>query len=190
LDADALASAIVEAAKVLQSGSNPWVPVWSAILGALAGGAVSLFPQLLLERIRAKKKSGAVQSAIYAEISGLIDTIGERGYVEALRVALDDYDDLKGNGTMYLAIDTPPHYNRIYSTLSEELGHLDKEKVREIVLFYQKIDSIVQDLSPDSVFADGLPKEVLEADLRLLQSAVSLGQRILGRSDLGVNTPR
>ena len=181
MEADSLASAILEAAKVLQSGSNPWIPVWSAILGAFAGGAVSLFPQMLLERIRVKNKARAVQSAIYAEISGLLDTIDERGYVEAFRASLDDYDDSETDGAVRLAIDTPPHYNRIYSTLSEDLGNLDQLEVREIVLFYQKIDSIVQDLKPDSVFSDGLPKEILEADLRLLESAVALGQRMLRR---------
>ncbi|EIF8206224.1 hypothetical protein LF027_004832, partial [Vibrio parahaemolyticus] len=92
---------------------NEWIPVISALGGALVGGLVTFFPTKYLEDRKQKQFALQVRNCIIAEISALVRIIENRKYVEAIEEAVAHLQD-KPTDIYTLHADIPIHYSQIY----------------------------------------------------------------------------
>ncbi|ENQ8180983.1 hypothetical protein BS623_23950 [Vibrio parahaemolyticus] len=162
---------------IAKSQPNQWIPVISALGGALVGGLVTFFPTKYLEEHRAKMFSQQVQNSIIAEVSALLRVIENRKYVESVEEAVLY---LKNNpkGTYTLFADIPAHYSLIYQEQCKHIGTLDREVARDIINFYQLIDAIVQDIKPNGTFTTHPSLEAYKESLAMFQLAVQIGKSL------------
>ncbi|HCH0960530.1 TPA: hypothetical protein ACN35L_001755 [Vibrio parahaemolyticus] len=166
---------IVEA--IAKSQPNQWIPVISALGGALVGGLVTFFPTKYLEEHRAEVFSQQVQNSIIAEVSALLRVIENRKYVESVEEAVSFLkNNPKGNYTFFA--DIPAHYSLIYQEQCKHIGTLEREVARDIINFYQLIDAIVQDIKPNGTFTTHPSLEAYEESLAMFQLAVQIGKSL------------
>ncbi len=148
---------------------NEWIPVISALGGALVGGLVSFY----LEDRKQEQFALQVRNCIIAEISALVRVIESRKYVEAIEEAVEHLQD-KPTDIYTLHADIPIHYSQIYQEQCRNLSVLYRMVARDIINFYQLIDTVVQDIKPEGTF---LKHPSLEA-LELFRLAVKIGKSL------------
>jgi hypothetical protein len=160
-----------------KSQPNQWIPVISALGGALIGGLVTFFPTKYLEEHRTKMFAQQVQNSIIAEVSALLRVIESRKYVESVQEAVS-FLKSNPNDSYTLFADIPAHYSIIYQEQCKHIGILDQEVARDIINFYQLIDAIVQDMKPNGTFTKHPSLEAYEESLGMFQLAVQIGKRL------------
>ncbi|MBA5764677.1 hypothetical protein H2O73_20145 [Vibrio sp. 404] len=156
---------------------NEWIPVLSALGGAVVGGLVTFFPTKYLEERRAKEFSRQIQNSIIAEVSALMRVIEKRKYVESVEEAIK-YLKENPDGQFTLYADIPLHYSQIYQGQCNNIGILDREVARDIINFYQLIDAIVQDIKLNGTFSTHPSLEAYQESLAMFQLAVQIGKNL------------
>ncbi|MDD9197567.1 hypothetical protein PVK62_17240 [Aliivibrio sp. S3MY1] len=156
---------------------SEWVPVVSALGGALVGGLVTFFPTKYLEESRSKAFSKQIQNSIIAEVSVLVRIIENRKYVESMTEAVEHLRKYP-EGEFTLVADIPSHYSLIYQEQCKNIGVLDREVARNIINFYQLIDAVVQDIKPNGTFSAYAPLEAYQESLAMFQLAVEIGKNL------------
>ncbi len=166
---------VIEAISKLQP--NQWIPVLSALGGALVGAMATFFPTKYLEDRKHKQFAGQVQNCILAEISALVRIIENRKYVEGMEEAVAH---LRNNPTdVYtLHADIPAHYSNIYREQCLNLGVLDRIVARDIINFYQLIDAVIQDIKLDGTFSKHPSIEGYTEALKMFKLAVKIGKNL------------
>ena len=178
---------LLEAAQTIQviqslfhNEPNEWLPVIAAIGGAFVGGVSTFLPAFLLESRKLRLERDALTSALAAEIAALLKIIEYRGYLESLHEAALY---LKANPTerYRFSVKVPEHYSRIYQSNAERIGLIKPHLAVKIIEFHQLIDSVVQDITPDSPLQEqGLDIEAFEELIHILESAINIGKEITG----------
>ena len=156
---------------------NEWIPVISALGGALIGGLVTFFPTKYLEDRKQKLFVLQVRNCIIAEISSLVMIIENRKYVEAIEEAVAHLQD-NPTSTYTLHADIPNHYSHIYQEQCRNLGVLDRTVARDIIKFYQLIDAVVQDMKPEGTFSKHPSLEAYAESLEMFRLAVKIGKSL------------
>ncbi|QFT39669.1 MULTISPECIES: hypothetical protein [unclassified Vibrio] len=162
---------------ILKLQANEWIPVVSALGGALVGGLVTFFPTKYLEDRKQKQFALQVRNCIIAEVSALIRVIENRKYVKAIEEAVDH---LRNNptDTYTLEADIPIHYSQIYQAQCQNLGVLDRTVARDIISFYQLVDAVVQDIKPEGTFSKHPSLEAYLESLEMFRLAVKIGKSL------------
>ncbi len=156
---------------------NEWIPVISALGGALVGGLVTFFPTKYLEDRKQKQFALQVRNCIIAEISALVRIIENRKYVEAIEEAVTHLQD-KPTDIYTLHADIPIHYSQIYQDQCRNLGVLDRTVARDIINFYQLVDAVVQDIKPEGTFSKHPSLEAYVESLEMFRLAVKIGKNL------------
>lgn len=162
---------------IAKSQPNQWIPVISALGGALVGGLVTFFPTKFLEERRSKQFSEQVKNSIISEISVLIRVIENRDYLESIKEAVE-YLKKNPNGNYTLFADIPAHYSHIYQEQCRHIGVLEREVARDIINFYQLIDAVVQDIKPNGTFSNHPSLDGYEESLAMFQLAMQIGKSL------------
>jgi len=95
----------------LDERSQPWIPVWAAAIGAVAGALGSLIPNFILERSRLRKEGRAIKASLVAEISSLVRIIERRAYIPEFEACLAELKTTTESDERHFMIDVPVHYN-------------------------------------------------------------------------------
>lgn len=172
----------------LVGGSNPWIPLWSTIAGAL----LAYIPLGIGGWWRARRATQSVQAALVAEISYMVGIIELRGYLkdfiktheELVNINRRDQTFHQENGTHFtehsetIKIVIPDDYNKIYKAHLDKIGTLPPKVATEVVTFYGLIDSVVQDMKPEGVLScQGYAEQYQEA-IHLMQEALKIANKI------------
>lgn len=179
---------IVRELKELVGGSNPWIPLWSTIAGAL----LAYIPLGVGGWWRAKKATQSVQAALIAEISYMVGIVELRGYLkdfikiheELEKNNIRDYKFHQEHGTHFTehseTFETiiPDDYNKIYKAHLEKIGTLPPKVATDVVTFYGLIDAVVQDIRPEGVLRrQGYAEQYQEA-IQLMQEALKIAGKL------------
>lgn len=163
---------------LLNNEPNELLPVIAAIGGAFVGGISTFFPAYFLEARKYRLERLAITSALISEISAILKIIEHREYLGGFKAAAKH---LKENPTdqYRLIVRIPDHYSRVYQAHIDRIGLVEPKLAAKIIEFHQLIDAVVQDITPDSpVQEEGGDIETFEELIKILESAISIGQKI------------
>ncbi|WP_313209645.1 hypothetical protein [Stutzerimonas nitrititolerans] len=153
-------------------------------LGAALGGAATILAAIAaavgsitsgwLSRRHQKR---AIRAALLAEVAALSSIIRRRKYREDLEEAAEHVR--RTGDKYYLTVPVPPHYCRIYAANVTSVGLLQPALAQKLVVFYQLVDSVVQDVSPGGVLASGSddPADFIDAK-ELLDEALAVADSL------------
>ncbi|WP_049780978.1 hypothetical protein [Hahella chejuensis] len=166
---------------------NQWLPLYAALGGAAMGALASFIPTWIFEKRREKVQSIQIESSLISEISALIDIIETRKYLPAIQEAIKHLDSDKTITHYKIIIDVPAHYSRVYQNNCKNIGAIKPEVARNIILFHQIIDAVIQDLKPGAIVQnDEIEPPANSEDTldtfrevaRLLEQALSIGRNL------------
>ncbi len=175
--------ALTETVKMLkemaESKPNEWLPVYAALGGAIAGSIASFLPTLFLEKRRDHKYSRQIQSSLLAEVSALLEIISHRKYLESIQEVIESLSTQPAGTTYSFAVDVPPHYSRVYQENCINIGVVQEDVAREIVVFHQLIDAVVQDVKLCGHVSEGAELEAFIEMEAILKRAIEIGNKIV-----------
>lgn len=170
-------------ATIAPSPPNPWIPMWSALGGALVGGILPMFTTLLIAWRNRIRESRAVEGALVAEVSALLSIVEARKYLCVFEKIIAILREQPEGSSYPIGVKVPEHYSRVYQKHVDRLGCLNSNLAAEIISFHQMLDAVVQDVLPGGVLqTEGATLQVYEQTGEILRQAVEAGNRVLHRS--------
>ncbi len=174
-DIKALTETLKLVTEMAESKPSAWLPLYAALGGAVAGAIASFFPTWILEKRRDHKFSMQVESCLLAEIFALLEIIEHRGYLNSMREVVAHLKTLPEGTTYCFTVDVPQHYSRVYQENCTNLGVVRIETAKNIVVFHQLIDAIVQDIKPGGIASVGATIEAFEQMESIFAKAIEIG---------------
>src|SRR5262249_44794241 len=111
-----------------------WVPLFSALLGALVGGLLSVVGAILIERPRRAADGAALSVAMVAEIRTLISIFESRGYFGELERVLQEFRaDKRRHASLEIQFSNEPF--PIFHANRDKVGLLPPAMVADVVTF-------------------------------------------------------
>ena len=166
---------------------NQWIPVAAAIGGAFIGGFLPLCTSLVTERSKRFHEEKLVANALAAEVAALMSIVKARRYIEKLS-NIAAYMSSRPDEHHQVLIQIPAHYSRVFQSYVSRLGSLKPELAANLIHFHQRIDAVVQDFLPEGLASRGeATGEMLAEDARLLQEAMTVGEKVLLHVGLSVD---
>ncbi|WP_421547651.1 hypothetical protein [Pseudomonas sp. QD4] len=177
-------------------GSIDWTPVvqslaatnWTAILIAVVAAATALIGPVRLWKKQMERESESVKASLFAEVSAIVEIVERRLILEGLRAnekllrlhlsCLTELSEReKGSKSFEVHIDN--QYNRVYQGNVSKLGVLTAEDAKEIVRFYQLVDSARLDVVPGGFLAKGTKNpDNFKQTADLLEMALGIGRTL------------
>lgn len=175
------------AASAAPSAATAWSTVGVALVSALAGigGAY-----LNSNRI-AKQESRSVRAAILAEVAALVELAERRAYLPELRGMAEGarafyQENPDSTDSFTLSIPLSENYNRIFAQNAQRIGVLSENEARQVVRFYQLVDSLLADVKEGGVLYDGTKNaDEFDAAANVLEAALEIAHSLLGRDRQG-----
>lgn len=167
---------------ISENKSNGLLPVYSAIGGAIAGAIFTSIPIFILERSKQKKLSKSIKASLLAEIAALLEIIKCREYVKKLDEVINTLNDKPKGAQHKIAVEVPNHYSRVYQNNCSSIGVLEECLARDIVIFHNLIDAVVQDIKVGGMMSKGFDIEGFIQTKSILKEAVILGNEIIKSS--------
>jgi len=161
--------------KFQQSPPNQWIPVASALGGALIGGLATFLPARYFEIRRERKFSEQVKLCIVAEVSTLVRIIESRKYIESIEKAIEYLTSNPEEQYTFFA-EIPAHYSLVYQEQCKNLGVLEPEVAENIIGFYQFVDAVVQDIKTNGTFSTAPSIEGYKEALEMFKLALEIGK--------------
>ncbi|WP_410764750.1 hypothetical protein [Haloferax sp. DFSO60] len=111
-------------------------PVLSAVLGAIIGSLGTYVVRDITRRKREEKKANRLRTALIAEIESIIELsmAAERNYSDTID---DDFE--RYVQTIQFISDR----NKIFTSNTNELGHLTKKEIQALVAFHSMLESAI-----------------------------------------------
>lgn len=175
MNQEELALILETISKLQQSPPNQWIPVASALGGALIGGFATFLPARYFETRRERKFSEQVKRCIVAEVSTLVRIIESRKYIESIEKAIE-YLKSNPEGQYTIFAEIPAHYCLVYQEQCKNLGVLEPEIAENIISFYQLIDAVVQDIKTNGTFSTRPSIEGYQQALEMFKLAFVIGK--------------
>lgn len=152
---------------------------------ALISGLIGISGSWLALGWQAWRESRSVRAAIMAEVEALIEIAKRQKYGNQISAALRSwtYDQEHRLGGYYrVRLTIPEHYNRVYLANAPKLGVLREKDARNVVRFYQLMDSLRADTSEGGVLFDGTQDyELLRGAQQLYKTVMDLGESLAVR---------
>lgn len=169
-------------------GSNPWIPLWSTIAGAL----LAYIPLGVGGFVRGRNRRDSVKAAILAEISYLVKIIHLRGYYTGLKEQYDEVVKINQDAlyrhendglqlvtyTGSLTVKINDDYDKVYKAHLDSLGALPSQIAKDIVIFYGLLSAIVQDIIPGGNLSEGGGAEAFAEAITLMEQALDIATRL------------
>ncbi|TDR70644.1 hypothetical protein [Paludibacterium purpuratum] len=174
---------VIQAAKIVEVscpvGTPSWLPIVSAALGALVGGLASFGGVVGSEWIRSKNKSKSVLAAIRAEIVAMLGIIELRQYVAQAKNILSELQRMPPGARATYQVRIDGGYNKVFVANLENLGLLQPAAATKILEFYQLIQSVVSDVTPGGLLAEGQGGVQAFAEMiAIIEQAIAIGREI------------
>lgn len=166
-------------AALMEEKPNEWLPVYAALGGAIAGALGAFFPSYLIERYKSTKGSDRLLSSLLAEVQALLSIIEYRGYRDSIKEIITFLNTQEKGTTYKLTVLVPEHYCRIYQENAGNIGIIPYEYAHRIIIFYQLIDAIVQDVKAGGVFSNGATIEAYQETDKIFSRAIEIGHELI-----------
>ena len=119
-------------------------------LSAIGGALTAFFPSYWLARIKEKELKQSVATQIYAELKAILKTEQHRGYIKDIREILVAFDNNEIEDYSY-KVETGDERFLIYKSNLHNLGLLNPKTQGKIVLVYQLMEAVIQDIKPGGI---------------------------------------
>ncbi|KAA0943926.1 hypothetical protein FQ186_18335 [Pseudomonas sp. ANT_H14] len=174
--------------KELTTVSNPWIPVWSAVIG----GLIASIPTGIGALYRARSTRKSVETAISAEIANIASMIRKRNYLNLLKeirselieinnqiASVHDDDETSPNFcSRAITVTISADYYKIYKANLDKLGIINNKKLLKIVNFYSHLESIMLDVKPEGNLGKGGSVEDYTEVIIFLEDALKLADEL------------
>ncbi|EWC43381.1 hypothetical protein [Stutzerimonas stutzeri] len=159
---------------------------WTTVLVALATGLSAAYGNVWLSIKQAKRERTSVRAALLAEVGALVELCDRREYLpyirevaEYLEALTDEQLEEFAEDAFFLKVPISEHYNRVYQENVGRLGTLSVDEARQIVRFYQLVDSVRSDVTENGVLYEGCKQEIVWRETAgVLESALEIGRRL------------
>lgn len=179
--------------QLFQSESNPftpWIPVVSAVIGALAVA----IPNGLAALYKSKKEREAAEGMFIAEVAAIVVYLNQRNYLDAMRRNKEELErrDKELNAAVTytngkpiatskkVAYEFPESWDRIFNANLDRLGLVRPKLSRKVVVFYSMMKTLEQKLGPRGSLALVGEAGSYRIVIMELEALHRLGQDILG----------
>lgn len=181
LDPD-VASQVIELLKrakpLFESKDDAWLATVGA-LGAIGGALAAFFPNYWIARRQERQLRESVAVQIYAEIQATLELERHRKYIANVRELVTQFERNEISGATY-SVDIADDRFPVFKAQLPHLGRLPFKLQQRIVLFYQTLEGVIQDIRPGGyVNARSVGKEPFIEVLGLLTRARALGEEVL-----------
>lgn len=160
---------------------------WSTVAIALISGLIGIGGSWLALGWQAWRESRSVRAAILSEVEALVEIAGRQRYGDQLSDAIRNWNprpSVYGPQTSgrCVRLNIPEHYNRVYLANAPKLGVLSEKDARNVVRFYQLMDSLRADTSEGGGLYGGTSDfELLRTASRTFEVALELGKSLAVR---------
>ena len=170
---------LLKAAKPLFEGSDGYAVAAVGALGAIGGALATFFPSWLMAKHQRSEIAKSTAFQLYAEIKATLEVERHRGYIKGLREVLEAFDSEKITSWTY-QVQVPDDRFIIYKSNLANIGLLPPVLQGQIVLLYQLLEAIVQDVKPGGLLnAEPVGKEPFAEALRLIEHAKRIAEEIM-----------
>lgn len=170
---------LLKAAKPLFENGDVYLTAAVGVFGAIGGALAAYFPTRWNARHlqRELRKSTAFQ--LYSEIKATLEIERHRGYTKSLYAIPKAFDE-QGLKEYSYQVQVPEERFIIYKSNLANLGLLPPDLQAKIVLLYQLLEALVQDVKPGGVLNDSpVGKWPFEEALTLIERAKGIAEQIL-----------
>ncbi|MCX5817044.1 MAG: hypothetical protein NTX75_12530 [Proteobacteria bacterium] len=169
---------ILQSMKALLGQQNPWIPVYAAIGGALAGAIAAIIPNMIIERLKERRAVNALSDSIVCEVSAILTIIKHRRYLETTEQIVANLFSTPGS-TRQLQVVVPDNYFKIYHANLDRVDLIHRSIRVKVVTFYQLLEAIIQDVKPGGLLSVAAQRaEPFAEALSILKQAIELGHEI------------
>jgi hypothetical protein len=169
---------ILQSVKALLSQQNPWIPVYAAIGGALAGAIAAILPNVLIERLKERRAVKGLTDSVVCEVSAILAIIKHRRYLETAEKIVETLLSTPGS-TFKLQVMVPENYFKIYHANLDRVNVIDPSVRLKVVTFYQLLEAVIQDIKPgDLLSTEAHGVDPFAEALSILKQAIELGHKI------------
>jgi hypothetical protein len=170
---------ILKAAKPLFEDNNSYMVATVGALGAIGGALATFVPSWLMAKHQQRETAKSTAFQLYAEIKATLEVERHRGYIKGLREVLDAFDTGKITSWTY-QVQVPNDRYIIYKSNLSNIGLLPPIIQGQVVLLYQLLEAVVQDVKPGGLLnATPVGKEPFAEALRLIEHAKGLAESIM-----------
>jgi len=179
MDAQLQTIEILKAAKPLFENGSEKLIALVGLVSALVGALAAYVPNRLIavHQRTDLRKSTAFQ--LYAEISATLELVRHRGYIENLREVLAVFDRGEAE-TWRFEVQVPDERFIIFKSNLMNLGLLPPAIQGQIVLLYQLLEAVIQDIKPGGMLNATPAHRVGFAEaLTLSEKAKAIAEEVL-----------
>ena len=170
---------LLKAAKPLFENSDSYLTAAIGALGAIGGVFAAYFPNRWLASHQRDNQRKSTAFQIYAELKTILEIESHRSYIKNLRELIQQFDSGEVSSAT-VQVEFPDERYEIYKTNMAYLGLLPPRLQSKIVLAYQLIEAVVQDLKPGGVLNVGnAGREHFCGAFELLSKAKSTIEEVL-----------
>jgi len=171
---------LLKAAKpIFDSSVNSYGVAAISVVAAIGGALAAYLPNYWLARHHRKEKTKSTAYQIHAELKATLALVEHRGYGSGLKEIVEVLES-KQMSSYGLTVQIPDDRFLIYKNNLAHLGLLPPELQSKIVMLYQMMESISQDIKPGGFLNTpaGELKEFTEA-LELYENSVALANEVM-----------
>lgn len=170
---------LMKAAKPLfESGEGYLIAAVSA-LGAIGGAIAAYVPNRLMAKHQQAELRKSTAFQLYSEIRATLEVVQHRGYIESLRDLLASFDR-KEILTCTYKVQVPDERFIIFKSNLGNLGLLPPGVQGQIVLLYQLLEAVIQDVKPGGMLnAEPAGRGAFAEALTLSERAKTIAEQVL-----------
>ena len=180
-DMQAVAETLRIIGELKASKPNEWLPVYAALGGAIAGAFASFFPTWIIEKRREAAFAKKIEGCLLAEISALVEVIDHRNYLSAIKDVVDFLRQRPGIEKYRFVVDVPSHYSRVYQENCKHIGVVRDDTARQIIVFHQLLDAVIQDIRPNGAFSEGATLDSFEEMESIFRQAMDIARKLVNK---------
>ena len=151
--------------------------IFLLLLGALATGLL----QTIIGFRDRRREAESILTAIATEVSSICRLIRIQGYRDTFEEIVRNIDAGEWDGKTAV-IEVRQNYFVVFEALSEKIGYLKPDDVRQIVHFYAYCRSAIDSTRPDGLMAGNVDADERIAQIRhlamIFQAILALGDAI------------
>ena len=157
---------------------NEYLPIIATAIGAVVGAVASFASMYCLDRRKDKLKTESLHASLKSEISAHLKVFKYRKYEKTIEKYIESLKNRPAGSKEIFFVQVPDHYSRVYQANCSAIGLIQKEAAEDIVMYHQLIDSVIQDVKPGGLIAQGGTLEQFVQLEKILSKALKLAQRI------------
>lgn len=171
---------LLKAAKPLFESGEGYLIAAVGVLGAIGGAVAAYLPSRLMAKHQQAELRKSTAFQLYSEVRATLEVVQHRGYIESLQdlVAAFDRNEIS---TWTYKVQVPDERFIIYKSNLGNLGLLPPRVQGRIVLLYQLLEAVIQDIKPGGMLnVEPARRGPFAEALTLTERAKAIAEQVLG----------